>query len=85
MRQVVQEREAIRGIVLASAKATFFAGADLKGTLRLQPADAPTVFREIEAVKKNFRLLETLGERLALPPFLEPRRAAIEAGLKPLS
>jgi glyoxalase family protein len=28
--------------------------------------------------------LDTLGERLALPPFLEPRRAAIEAGLKPL-
>jgi glyoxalase family protein len=27
---------------------------------------------------------ETLGERLALPPFLEPRRAKIEAGLKPL-
>ncbi|MDQ3226470.1 MAG: ring-cleaving dioxygenase [Chloroflexota bacterium] len=25
-----------------------------------------------------------LGERLALPPFLEPRRAEIEAGLKPL-
>ncbi len=29
--------------------------------------------------------LETLGERLALPPFLEARRAEIEAGLKPLS
>ena len=28
--------------------------------------------------------LETLGERLALPPFLERRRAEIEAGLKPL-
>ena len=28
--------------------------------------------------------METLGEKLALPPFLEPRRAAIEAGLKPL-
>jgi glyoxalase family protein len=27
---------------------------------------------------------EHLGESLALPPFLEPRRAAIEAGLKPL-
>src|SRR3979411_2273442 len=26
--------------------------------------------------------METLGEELALPPFLEPRRAAIEAGLK---
>ena len=28
--------------------------------------------------------LDTLGERLALPPFLEPRRGEIEAGLKPL-
>ncbi|MGE3148212.1 MAG: ring-cleaving dioxygenase [Pseudorhodoplanes sp.] len=28
--------------------------------------------------------IETLGERLALPPFLEPRRAQIEANLKPL-
>lgn len=28
--------------------------------------------------------LETLGERLALPPFLEGRRAEIEAGLKPI-
>ena len=27
---------------------------------------------------------EHLGERLALPPFLEPRRAQIEAGLKPI-
>ena len=27
---------------------------------------------------------EELGKRLALPPFLEPRRKAIEAGLKPL-
>ncbi len=29
--------------------------------------------------------LETLGERLALPPFLEPQRGQIEAGLKPLA
>ena len=28
--------------------------------------------------------LESLGERLALPPFLEARRASIEAGLRPL-
>lgn len=28
--------------------------------------------------------METLGEHLALPPFLEPRRGQIEAGLKPL-
>jgi glyoxalase family protein len=29
--------------------------------------------------------LATLGESLSLPPFLEPRRAAIEAGLKPIA
>lgn len=28
--------------------------------------------------------IDKLGEKLALPPFLEPRRAQIEAGLKPL-
>ena len=28
--------------------------------------------------------LAALGEKLALPPFLEPRRAEIEAGLKPI-
>jgi glyoxalase family protein len=28
--------------------------------------------------------METLGEKLALPPFLEPRRAEIETGLKPI-
>ena len=27
----------------------------------------------------------TMGQRLSLPPFLEPRRAAIEAGLRPLA
>lgn len=62
VQQVLKDREAIRGIVLASAKSTFFAGADLKGTMRLQPQDAPAVFREIELVKKNFRTLETLGK-----------------------
>jgi glyoxalase family protein len=29
--------------------------------------------------------MNALGEKLALPPFLEPRRKAIEAGLKPLA
>jgi glyoxalase family protein len=28
--------------------------------------------------------MESLGEKLALPPFLEPRRAEIEKGLKPI-
>ncbi len=60
--QVVQDKDAIKGIVLASAKTTFFAGADLKGTMRLQASDAGRVFAEIEQTKKCFRTLETLGK-----------------------
>ena len=60
--QVVKDKESIRGIVLASGKSTFFAGADLKATMRLQAKDAVQVFQEIEQTKKNFRTLETLGK-----------------------
>jgi len=63
--QVLADREklgaALKGIVLASAKSSFFAGADLKATMRLTPADAPAAFAEIERMKKHFRTLETLG------------------------
>ena len=60
--QVLKDKDTIKGIILASAKTTFFVGADLKGTMRLQPTDAKQVFEGIERVKKNFRLLETLGK-----------------------
>jgi 3-hydroxyacyl-CoA dehydrogenase / enoyl-CoA hydratase / 3-hydroxybutyryl-CoA epimerase len=60
--QVLKDRDAIRGIVLASDKTTFFAGADLKATMRLQTSDAAQVFQEIEQTKKNFRTMETLGK-----------------------
>jgi 3-hydroxyacyl-CoA dehydrogenase / enoyl-CoA hydratase / 3-hydroxybutyryl-CoA epimerase len=60
--QVEKGQGAIKGILLASNKKTFFAGADLKATMRLTPADAPRVFAEIEQTKKNFRTLETLGK-----------------------
>ena len=60
--QVLKDKDAIQGILLASAKTTFFAGADLKGAMRLQPSDAPKIFEEIERVKRNFRTIETLGK-----------------------
>jgi len=59
--QVLQDKDGLKGIILASAKSTFFAGADLKAVMRLTPADAPKAYAEIERVKKNFRTLETLG------------------------
>lgn len=59
--QLVTDRAQIKGIVLASAKSTFFAGADLKGAMRSTEADGPRVFGEIERMKKHFRTIETLG------------------------
>ncbi len=63
--QVVKDKAALKGIILASAKSTFFAGADLKAVMRLTPADAPKAYAEVERVKKNFRTLETLGVPVA--------------------
>ncbi|CAM8666754.1 multifunctional fatty acid oxidation complex subunit alpha [Comamonadaceae bacterium] len=60
--KVLQDKDSITGILLASAKSTFFAGADLKAAMRLTPADAPSIFEEIERVKRNFRTIETLGK-----------------------
>jgi 3-hydroxyacyl-CoA dehydrogenase / enoyl-CoA hydratase / 3-hydroxybutyryl-CoA epimerase len=60
--QVVKDKDAIKGIILASNKTTFFAGADLKGLMRNKATDAGTIFTEIERMKRNFRTLETLGK-----------------------
>jgi 3-hydroxyacyl-CoA dehydrogenase/enoyl-CoA hydratase/3-hydroxybutyryl-CoA epimerase len=59
--QVSRDKAQLKGIVLASAKSTFFAGADLKGVMRSTEADGPRVFKEIERIKKNFRTIETQG------------------------
>lgn len=60
--QVLRDKDAIQGILLTSAKSTFFAGADLKAAMRLTAGDAGRIFEEIEQVKHNFRTLETLGK-----------------------
>ncbi len=60
--QIVKDKDTIKGILLTSAKSTFFAGADLKGVMRIQPSDAPTIYAEIERLKKNMRTIETLGK-----------------------
>ncbi|MBS3996585.1 MAG: enoyl-CoA hydratase/isomerase family protein [Hydrogenophaga sp.] len=59
--QVAKDKAQLKGIVLASAKSTFFAGADLKGVMRSTAADGPRVFQEIERIKRNFRTIETQG------------------------
>ncbi len=55
----------LKGIILASNKKTFFAGADLKGTMRDKHPDAKEVFTRIEGTKKKFRAIESLGVPIA--------------------
>jgi 3-hydroxyacyl-CoA dehydrogenase / enoyl-CoA hydratase / 3-hydroxybutyryl-CoA epimerase len=59
--QAAADKERIRGVLLASAKQTFFAGAPLKSLLALRPEDAVAGFREIQAQTATYRTLETLG------------------------
>ena len=59
---VLKDKDSLQGLLLTSAKPTFFAGADLKSVMRLQPSDAAAVFARIERVKAHFRTLETLGK-----------------------
>ncbi len=55
------DKAQVKGVLLASAKSTFFAGAELKGVLQLTADDAKTGFTRIEALKRSFRRIETLG------------------------
>jgi 3-hydroxyacyl-CoA dehydrogenase/enoyl-CoA hydratase/3-hydroxybutyryl-CoA epimerase len=56
------ERDSIAGVVVTSAKTTFFAGGDLTRLVRATRDDAADVFAMIEAIKLDLRRLETLGK-----------------------
>ena len=57
-----KEKDSIAGVIVCSAKKTFFAGAELKDILKYGPDDGPKVFEWIEAAKAQFRKLERLGK-----------------------
>ncbi|MFJ1747987.1 3-hydroxyacyl-CoA dehydrogenase NAD-binding domain-containing protein [Streptomyces sp. NPDC088116] len=56
------EKDTIRGIIVTSAKKTFFAGGDLKDMIGLGPEDARRIFESGMAVKRALRRVETLGK-----------------------
>ncbi|MDE2297787.1 MAG: enoyl-CoA hydratase/isomerase family protein, partial [Burkholderiales bacterium] len=58
---LARDKDRIKGVLLASAKTTFFAGAELNGVLKLRAEDAAQGFNEIEAMKRSLRRIETLG------------------------
>ena len=57
-----KEKDSIAGVILCSAKKTFFAGAELKELLKYGPDDGPEVFTWLEDTKRHFRALDKLGK-----------------------
>ncbi|MDQ0809925.1 3-hydroxyacyl-CoA dehydrogenase/enoyl-CoA hydratase/3-hydroxybutyryl-CoA epimerase [Streptomyces sp. B3I7] len=56
------EKDTIRGVVVTSAKKTFFAGGDLRDLIRVTPETAQELFDAGMAIKRNLRRIETLGK-----------------------
>ncbi|OJF11125.1 3-hydroxyacyl-CoA dehydrogenase NAD-binding domain-containing protein [Couchioplanes caeruleus] len=56
------DQAGIRGIIVTSAKKTFFAGGDLRDMVRLRPEDARAAFDTTLAIKRSLRRIETLGK-----------------------
>ncbi|WP_426416809.1 3-hydroxyacyl-CoA dehydrogenase NAD-binding domain-containing protein [Aestuariirhabdus sp. LZHN29] len=58
--RIEQEQESISGILLTSAKSTFFAGGDLKELIAVQ--DAQAFYDMVNRLKEGMRRIETLGK-----------------------
>jgi 3-hydroxyacyl-CoA dehydrogenase/enoyl-CoA hydratase/3-hydroxybutyryl-CoA epimerase len=56
------ERDSVRGIIVTSAKKTFFAGGDLKDMVRLGPDQAQQAYETNLRIKRGLRRIETLGK-----------------------
>ncbi|WP_371668065.1 3-hydroxyacyl-CoA dehydrogenase NAD-binding domain-containing protein [Streptomyces sp. NBC_00289] len=61
-REVQANPDAVRGIILTSAKKTFFAGGDLRDLIRVTPETARELFDGGLAIKRDLRRIETLGK-----------------------
>lgn len=55
------QTEGLRGVIITSAKKTFFAGGDLRLLIAARPEDAEQVFTSSLRLKRSLRALETLG------------------------
>ncbi|WP_313672970.1 3-hydroxyacyl-CoA dehydrogenase NAD-binding domain-containing protein [Mycolicibacterium sp.] len=76
--RLVAEKDSVTGVVIASAKKTFFAGGDLKSIVQITPEHAGEAFAEVEEIKRDLRTLETLGK----PVVAAINGAALGGGLE---
>ncbi|MGC5568986.1 enoyl-CoA hydratase/isomerase family protein, partial [Streptomyces sp. FR-108] len=56
------EKDSVRGVILTSAKKTFFAGGDLRDLIRVTPETARQLLDGGLAIKRDLRRIETLGK-----------------------
>jgi 3-hydroxyacyl-CoA dehydrogenase/enoyl-CoA hydratase/3-hydroxybutyryl-CoA epimerase len=72
------EKDSIKGVVITSAKKTFFAGGDLNDLIRVRKEDAAEFAQGIREIKAALRRLETLGK----PVVAAINGAALGGGLE---
>ncbi|MDP3368052.1 MAG: enoyl-CoA hydratase/isomerase family protein, partial [Pseudomonas sp.] len=56
------EKDSIAGVIVTSAKKTFFAGGDLNELIKVTQAEAQGFYEMILRIKGQLRRLETLGK-----------------------
>lgn len=61
VKRLQEERDHITGVVITSAKDTFFAGGDLKVLSQITSDNAAQVFEQLQEIKRQLRVIETLG------------------------
>ncbi|KAA1380278.1 3-hydroxyacyl-CoA dehydrogenase NAD-binding domain-containing protein [Aeromicrobium fastidiosum] len=78
VQQITDDPDSVQGVIISSAKKTFFAGGDLKLMTQSTPADAQRLFDEVEGIKATLRKLETSGK----PVVAAINGAALGGGLE---